>query len=278
MSDLYELRCKECGKTWGNSPRSFCEDCFSPLEVSFDYDSLKKTVHRENLAGRAFNMWRYAEFLPLQEGYAARGDVGGTPLVPSTKLAARWGVKNLFIKNDAVCFPSLSFKDRVVATALAAARRFGFQTVGCSSTGNLANAVAAQAAQQGFDACVFIPADLEPAKVPARKASSPSRGVSGAARAPRGSSSSPAPRDVAGDALEVHVIGQRLEEALETVEKELDQAILAGAARLRVVHGHGTGRLRDGIRKHFRAHGAVASVRAGDRSEGGNGATILELR
>src|SRR5258708_11047898 len=165
MSDLYELRCKECGKTWGNSPRSFCEECFSPLEVSFDYDSLKKTVRREDLAGRSFNMWRYAEFLPLHGGNAPRGDVGGTPLIASNKLAARWGVKNLFIKNDAVCFPSLSFKDRVVATALAAARRFGFTTVGCSSTGNLANAVAAQAAQQGFDACVFIPADLEPAKV-----------------------------------------------------------------------------------------------------------------
>jgi len=165
MSDPYELRCKECGKAWGNSPRSFCEDCFSPLEVFFDYDSLKKNVRREHLAGRAFNMWRYAEFLQLHEGFSARGDVGGTPLVASTKLAARWGVKNLFIKNDAVCFPSLSFKDRVVATALAAARRFNFQTVGCSSTGNLANAVAAQAAQQGFDACVFIPADLEPAKV-----------------------------------------------------------------------------------------------------------------
>src|ERR1700740_3498368 len=165
MSDLYELRCKECGKTWGNSPRSFCEECFSPLEVSFDYDSLKKTVRRENLAGRSFNMWRYAEFLPLHGGNAPRGDVGGTPLIASNKLAARWGVKNLFIKNDAVCFPSLSFKDRVVATALAAARRFGFQTVGCSSTGNLANAVAAQSAQQGFDACVFIPADLEAAKV-----------------------------------------------------------------------------------------------------------------
>jgi len=64
MSDLYELRCKECGKSWGNSPRSFCEECFSPLEVSFDYDSLKKKVRREDLAGRAFNMWRYAEFLP----------------------------------------------------------------------------------------------------------------------------------------------------------------------------------------------------------------------
>jgi len=165
MSDLYELRCKECGKAWGNAPRSFCEDCFSPLEVFFDYDSLKKTVRRENLAGRAFNMWRYAEFLPLPEGYIAPSAVGGTPLVASTKLAAHWGMTNLFIKNDAVCFPSLSFKDRVVATALAAARRFGFQTVGCSSTGNLANAVAAQSAQQGFNACVFIPADLEPAKV-----------------------------------------------------------------------------------------------------------------
>jgi len=165
MSDLYELRCKECGKAWGNSPRSFCEDCFSPLEVSFDYDSLKKTVRREDLARRSFNMWRYAEFLPLHDGNAPRGEVGGTPLIVSNKLATRWGVKKLFIKNDAVCFPSLSFKDRVVATALAAARRFGFTTVGCSSTGNLANAVAAQAVQQGFDACVFIPADLEPAKV-----------------------------------------------------------------------------------------------------------------
>jgi threonine synthase len=165
MSDLYELRCKECGKAWGNSPRSFCEDCFSPLEVAFDYDSLKKTVRRENLASRSFNMWRYAEFLPLPEGFVAPSAIGGTPLVAARKLAQHWGLKNLFIKNDAVCFPSLSFKDRVVATALVAARRFGFQTVGCSSTGNLANAVAAQAAQQGMDACVFIPADLEPAKV-----------------------------------------------------------------------------------------------------------------
>jgi threonine synthase len=165
MSDLYELRCKQCGKTWGNAPRSFCADCFSPLEVSFDYDSLKKSLRRENLAGRSFNMWRYSELLPLQEGYVAPGAVGGTPLVAARKLAAKWGIQNLFLKNDAVSFPSLSFKDRVVATALAACRRFGFQTVGCSSTGNLANAVAAQAAQQGFNACVFIPADLEPAKV-----------------------------------------------------------------------------------------------------------------
>src|SRR5438309_2163257 len=167
MSDdsLYQLRCRECGKTWGNVPRSFCDDCFSPLEVAYDYDSLRKFARRENLAGRAFNMWRYSELLPLTDDFTAPTATGGTPLVRSRKLAAQWGLQNLYLKNDAVCFPSLSFKDRVVGTALAAARRFGFETVGCSSTGNLANAVAAQAAQQGFDACVFIPADLEPAKV-----------------------------------------------------------------------------------------------------------------
>jgi len=162
---LYELRCRECGKAWGNVPRSFCDDCFSPLEIVYDYEGLKKTARREDLSSRSFNMWRYSELLPLPANFAAQTATGGTPLVASPKLAARWGLKNLFIKNDAVCFPSLSFKDRVVGTALAAARRFGFRTVGCSSTGNLANAVAAQAAQQGFDSCVFIPADLEPAKV-----------------------------------------------------------------------------------------------------------------
>jgi threonine synthase len=164
-SERYELRCKECGKTWGNAPRSFCEDCFSPLEVAFDYDFVKKTVRREDVAFRPFNMWRYSEFLPVPEKFPAPSAVGGTPLVAAPKLAAHWSVKNLYVKNDAVCFPSLSFKDRVVATSLVAARRFGLETVGCSSTGNLANAVAAQAAQQGFESCVFIPADLEPAKV-----------------------------------------------------------------------------------------------------------------
>src|SRR5258705_5667753 len=164
-NSLYELRCRECGKTWGNAPRSFCEDCFSPLEVAYDYDSLKKIARRESLPARDFNMWRYSELLPLPDDFVARSAVGGTPLVASRKLAAKWGLKNLYFKNDAVCFPSLSFKDRVVATALSAARRFNFTTVGCSSTGNLANAVAAQAAQQGFGACVFIPADPEPAKV-----------------------------------------------------------------------------------------------------------------
>ena len=165
QDSLYQLRCRECSKTWGNAPRSFCEDCFSPLEVAYDYDAMKKIARRGDLSRRAFNMWRYSELLPLDDDFAAATAAGGTPLVRSQKLARQWGLKDLYLKNDAVCFPSLSFKDRVVGTALAAARRFGFETVGCSSTGNLANAVAAQAAQQGFHACVFIPADLESAKV-----------------------------------------------------------------------------------------------------------------
>ena len=122
-------------------------------------------LHLSGFTDRLLSPFAESELLPLGERFTPPTATGGTPLVLSHKLAAQWGIKNLYLKNDAVCFPSLSFKDRVVGTALAAARRFGFETVGCSSTGNLANAVAAQAAQQGFDACVFIPADLEPAKV-----------------------------------------------------------------------------------------------------------------
>ena len=165
MADAYQLRCRECGKFWGNTPKSFCEECFSPLEVAYDYEALKKIASKESLTSRNFNMWRYSELLPLPENFTPPNSVGGTPLVPARHLAKKLGVQTLYVKNDAVCFPSLSFKDRVVATALAAARRFEFRTVGCSSTGNLANAVAAQSAQQGLDACVFIPADLEPAKI-----------------------------------------------------------------------------------------------------------------
>jgi threonine synthase len=165
MKEIYFLRCRECGKKYPNQPQSYCEECFSPLEVSYDYEALRQNASREAVSRRAFNMWRYSEFLPLPQGFAPSQPIGGTPLVKSRNLGSRLGVKNLYFKNDAVCFPSLSFKDRVVATALAAARRFGFETIGCSSTGNLANAVAAQGAQQGFDTCVFIPADLEPAKI-----------------------------------------------------------------------------------------------------------------
>ena len=165
MKENYFLRCRECGKKYPNQPQSYCEECFSPLEVSYDYEALRQSVTREAVAHRAFDMWRYAEFLPLPQGYTSSQPIGGTPLLKSRKLGERLGVKNLYFKNDAVNYPTLSFKDRVVATALAAARRFGFTTIGCSSTGNLANAVAAQGAQQGFATCVFIPADLEPAKI-----------------------------------------------------------------------------------------------------------------
>jgi threonine synthase len=165
MKEIYFLRCRECGKKYPNQPQSYCEECFAPLEVSYDYEALRQTTSREAVSRRAFNMWRYSEFLPLPQGFTPSQPIGGTPLLKSRKLGSQLGVKNLYFKNDAVCFPSLSFKDRVVATALAAARRFGFETIGCSSTGNLANAVAAQGAQQGFDTCVFIPADLEPAKI-----------------------------------------------------------------------------------------------------------------
>ncbi|MBV8050738.1 MAG: threonine synthase [Acidobacteriaceae bacterium] len=164
MAD-YELRCRECGKTWGNQPRSICDDCFSPLEVSYDYDALRPAIARERIAGRAPNMWRYAELLPLPQDHQPNFPVGFTPLFAASRLGHSFGAKNLFIKNDAVCLPTLSFKDRVVAVALAQARSFGFDTVACSSTGNLANAVAAQAARNGLKAWIFVPADLEPAKI-----------------------------------------------------------------------------------------------------------------
>jgi threonine synthase len=161
----YELRCRECGKTWGNQPRSICEECFSPLEISYDYDSIRPRVSRELFASRAPNIWRYRELLPLPAGFEPSLPVGYTPLVRAPRLGEQIGSRNLYLKNDAVCLPTLSFKDRVVAVALANARHFGFDTVACSSTGNLANSVAAQAAREGFKAWIFIPADLEPAKI-----------------------------------------------------------------------------------------------------------------
>jgi threonine synthase len=164
-TSAYELRCRECGKTWGNQPRSICEDCFSPLEVTYDYDSLRSRISRDTFASRPANMWRYRELLPLPEGFQPSLPVGYTPLVNAPRLGEKIGARQLFIKNDAVCLPTLSFKDRVVAVALANARSFGFDTVACSSTGNLANSVAAQAAREGFKAWIFIPSDLEPAKI-----------------------------------------------------------------------------------------------------------------
>lgn len=165
MSEHYTLRCRECNREWGNRPSSICEDCLAPLEVKYDLDVARETFTADNIARRPSNLWRYAELLPVPEGYKPEIPVGMTPLVSASRLGAQLGSRRLYLKNDAVNFPTLSFKDRVVAVALAQARAFGFQTVSCSSTGNLANAVAAQAARQGFDAWIFIPADLEPAKI-----------------------------------------------------------------------------------------------------------------
>ncbi|HEV2730600.1 MAG TPA: threonine synthase [Terriglobales bacterium] len=161
----YELRCRECGKSWGNQPRSICDDCFSPLEVSYDYDALRSQVTRELIAQGPPSMWRYSGLLPLPENFQPSLPTGFTPLFRAPRLAEQVGAKNLYVKNDAVCLPTLSFKDRVVAVALAQAREFGFEVVSCSSTGNLANSVAAQAARNGFRSWIFIPADLEPAKI-----------------------------------------------------------------------------------------------------------------
>ena len=161
----YELRCRECGKAWGNQPRSICDECFSPLEVGYDYDAVRAEFTREKIAQRPPNMWRYSELLPLPPHFHPTLPVGFTPLLSAPNLGKQLGTHKLFIKNDAVCLPTLSFKDRVVAVALSQARAFGFDTVSCSSTGNLANSVAAQAARNGFKAWIFIPADLEPAKI-----------------------------------------------------------------------------------------------------------------
>src|SRR5579862_8475850 len=162
---IYELRCRECHKSWGNAPRSICEDCFSPLEVAYDYDALRESFTRERISRRSPNMWRYAELLPLPADFAPSVPAGFTPLLQAPRLAQSLGSKNLYVKNDAVCLPTLSFKDRVVAVALAQAKEFGFDTVACSSTGNLANSTAAQAARSGFRRVLFRSADLEPAKI-----------------------------------------------------------------------------------------------------------------
>src|SRR6266581_9012488 len=161
----YELRCRECNQSWGNAPKSICEGCFSPLEVFYDYDSIRNDFTREKIAQGPPNIWRYSALLPLPPNHEPTLPVGFTPLIKAPRLAKKIGAKNLYVKNDAVCLPTLSFKDRVVATALASARAFGFDTVSCSSTGNLANATAAQAARNGFKCWIFIPADLEPAKI-----------------------------------------------------------------------------------------------------------------
>jgi threonine synthase len=143
-------------------------ECFGPLEVTYDYESVSRAVGRDEIGRRPPSMWRYRELLPgaFGAGEAPVGaEVGFTPLVPAPRLGRALGIRDLYLKNDAVNFPTLSFKDRVVSVALTVARDFGFRVVGCASTGNLANAVAAQAVRAGFETYILVPDSLESLKI-----------------------------------------------------------------------------------------------------------------
>ena len=165
-SDLIRgLKCRQCGTEYPISPNNFCTEDFGPLEVGYHYNAIREVLTRDKIESRPMNMWRYRELLPLDGEPTVGTQVGGTPLVKADRLADVFGVEKLWIKNDAVNFPTLSFKDRVVAVALSKAREFGYTTVGCASTGNLANSVAANAAASGLEARIFVPSDLEPAKI-----------------------------------------------------------------------------------------------------------------
>src|SRR5712671_433013 len=159
------LKCRECGREYPLAANHVCEFDFGPLEVVYDYDRVKKSLTRENVQSRPKSMWRYRELLPVAEDPTVGLQVGFTPLIKADRLAKRLGIRELWIKNDTVNYPTLSFKDRVVSVALSRARELGFTTVACASTGNLANSVAANAASAGMKAYVFIPSDLEQGKI-----------------------------------------------------------------------------------------------------------------
>jgi threonine synthase len=159
------LKCRECGHEYEKKPTHVCEFCFGPLEVVYDYEKIKKDISREKIQSRPQTMWRYQEYLPVDQDPSVGQLTGFTPLVRAKRLADYFGVKELYIKNDAVNYPTLSFKDRVVSVALSKAKEFGFEVVSCASTGNLANSVAANASNAGLKSFVFIPADLEKSKI-----------------------------------------------------------------------------------------------------------------
>ncbi|MGH7373881.1 MAG: threonine synthase [Candidatus Rokuibacteriota bacterium] len=168
MDRLKGLKCRECGRYYPSSPVHVCEFCFGPLEVDYDYEVIRARVSRAHIEAGPPSIWRYADLLPVElpDGQPVVGAaVGFTPLIRARNLADEWGVKELYIKNDSVCHPTWSFKDRVVAVAICKAKEFGFDTVACASTGNLANSVAAHAAEARLKSYIFIPADLEQGKV-----------------------------------------------------------------------------------------------------------------
>ena len=159
------LKCRLCGKRYPKEALNFCTEDFGPLEVDYNYDEVAKVFNRQVIESRPRTMWRYRELLPVDGEPTVGRHVGGTPLIKADRLAKALGLSELYIKNDAVNHPSLSFKDRVVAVALSKAVELGFETVGCASTGNLAGSVAANAAAAGLNAYVLIPDNLEQGKV-----------------------------------------------------------------------------------------------------------------
>jgi threonine synthase len=161
---VQSLKCKECGETYELDARFVCEQCFGPLEVSYDFSDLDPAEARRKIQAGSRGIWRYSDFLPFDGRPGDPLEPGLTPLIRADRLAERLGLGELWIKNDAAN-PTHSFKDRVVAVAVAKAKELGFETVACASTGNLANAVAAHSAAAGLDSYVFVPADLEEQKL-----------------------------------------------------------------------------------------------------------------
>ncbi|MDO8687847.1 MAG: pyridoxal-phosphate dependent enzyme, partial [Dehalococcoidales bacterium] len=158
MSYATALRCRKCGQEYPVEARSRCDLCLSPLEVIYDYEAMAKVLSRKKLAAGPHNMWRYKALLPV-EGDVVDIGTGFTPLVKADRLGGELGLDELYIKNDCLN-PTYSFKDRPVSVAVTKAREFGFDTVACASTGNLAASVAAHAAKANMKAYVFVPADV----------------------------------------------------------------------------------------------------------------------
>jgi len=165
MSFVKGLKCKECGEEYPIEPLHVCEMCFGPLEAAYKYDEIKESISRDIIEKRDQNIWRYKELLPIDKDPSVGLEVGYTPLIRAHHLGKALGVSEIYVKNDAVCYPTLSFKDRVVSVALSKAKEFGFDTAACASTGNLANAVAALTTAANLKNYIFIPYDLEQAKI-----------------------------------------------------------------------------------------------------------------
>jgi len=164
MAKVKGLKCRECGREYPAEPIHVCEFCFGPLEVVYDYEEIKRNISREKIEKGPKSLWRYLDLLPVENPQVGL-TAGFTPLKKAERLGEVLGLKNLYIKDDSVNHPTLSFKDRVVSVALSKAKEFGFDTAACASTGNLANSVAAHSAQAGFNCYVFIPANLESQKI-----------------------------------------------------------------------------------------------------------------